>query len=164
METLNNAFAYYRNVYKKRRNKIIRPRLHIIETLYITEIRVQQNDVVWRKAPKSNERAREVMEASEEILVESLVNSGVPIPVGFSSIGEFTPAALFSVCFHALRLIDGPHNVSSFPAFLPEDSMPDRVKICTDLAHAFNKLGFNPELSFHKVPLTPCPLIPFFLL
>ncbi|EYU27465.1 hypothetical protein ABFS82_13G155900 [Erythranthe guttata] len=90
------------------------------------------------------------MEASEEILLDSLTNSGVPIPAGFTSIGKFTPETLFSVCAHALRLIDGPHNASSFPASLPEDSMPDRVKICTDLANAFNNLGFDPELSFHK--------------
>ncbi|KAL7088141.1 hypothetical protein ACP275_13G110300 [Erythranthe tilingii] len=90
------------------------------------------------------------MEAPEEILLDSLANSGVPIPAGFTSIGKFTPDTLFSVCVHALRLIDGPHNASSFPASLPEDSMPDRVKTCTELADAFNNLGFDPELSFHK--------------
>ncbi|KAK6149431.1 hypothetical protein DH2020_016956 [Rehmannia glutinosa] len=90
------------------------------------------------------------MEASEEILLNSLANSGVPIPVGFSSVGDLNPSTLFSICSHALRLIDGPHHASSFPASLPEDSMPDRVKLCTDLADAFNNLGFNPSLSFHK--------------
>ncbi|KAL0399085.1 UNVERIFIED_CONTAM: Coiled-coil domain-containing protein 22 [Sesamum radiatum] len=90
------------------------------------------------------------MEASEEILLNSLANSGVPIPVGVSSVHDLTPPTLFYVCSHAIRLIDGPHHASSFPASLPEDSMPDRVKICTDLASAFNNLGFNPDLSFHK--------------
>ncbi|XP_020554061.1 coiled-coil domain-containing protein 22 [Sesamum indicum] len=90
------------------------------------------------------------MEASEEILLNSLANSGVPVPAGVSSVHNLTPPTLFYVCSHALRLIDGPHHASSFPASLPEDSMPDRVKICTDLASAFNNLGFNPDLSFHK--------------
>ncbi|KAK4398649.1 hypothetical protein Sango_1340400 [Sesamum angolense] len=90
------------------------------------------------------------MEASEEILLNSLANSGVPIPAGVSSVHDLTPPTLFYVCSQALRLIDGPHHASSFPASLPEDSTPDRVKICTDLASAFNNLGFNPDLSFHK--------------
>ncbi|KAK4439675.1 Coiled-coil domain-containing protein 22 [Sesamum alatum] len=90
------------------------------------------------------------MEASEEILLNSLANSGVPIPAGVSSVHDLTPPTLFHVCSHALRLIDGPNHASSFPASLPEDSMPERVKICTDLASAFNNLGFNPDLSFHK--------------
>ncbi|KAH6768093.1 hypothetical protein C2S51_013429 [Perilla frutescens var. frutescens] len=91
------------------------------------------------------------MEASEEILLNSLASSGVPIPLGCSSVGDLTPPSLFSLCSAALRLIDGLHHyASAFPPYLPEDSMPDRVKICTELAHAFNKLGYNPELSFHK--------------
>ncbi|KAL0362952.1 UNVERIFIED_CONTAM: Coiled-coil domain-containing protein 22 [Sesamum calycinum] len=90
------------------------------------------------------------MEASEEILLNSLANWGVPIPAGVSSVHDLTPPTLFYVCSQALRLIDGPHHASSFPASLPEDSTPDRVKICTDLASAFNNLGFNPDLSFHK--------------
>ncbi|KAI3456786.1 hypothetical protein Pfo_013449 [Paulownia fortunei] len=90
------------------------------------------------------------MEASEEILLNSLASSGVPIPVGCSSVRDLTPPTLFTICSHALRLIHGPHNASSFPASLPEDSMPDRVKICTEVSEAFNNLGFNPDLSFHK--------------
>ncbi|GFP84112.1 coiled-coil domain-containing protein 22 [Phtheirospermum japonicum] len=90
------------------------------------------------------------MEASEEILLNTLMNSGVPIPDGISSVGELTPVTLFSICSHSLLLIDGPHNAPSFRASLPEDSMPDRVKICAYLADAFNNLGFNPDLSFHK--------------
>lgn len=105
-------------------------------------------------AVASKALAVEAMEASEEILLNSLANSGVRIPAGVSSVRDLTPASLFSLCFNALLLIDGRHYASLFPASLPEESMPDKVKICTELAHAFNKLGYNPELSFHKVPLS----------
>ncbi|KAL3635340.1 hypothetical protein CASFOL_019887 [Castilleja foliolosa] len=90
------------------------------------------------------------MEASEEILLNSLSNSGVPIPAGISSVAELTPVTLIAICSHSLLLIDGPHNAASFRTSSPDDSLPDRVKICTDLAVAFNNLGFNPSLSFHN--------------
>ncbi|XP_042008647.1 coiled-coil domain-containing protein 22-like [Salvia splendens] len=90
------------------------------------------------------------MEASEEILLNSLANSGVPIPLGCSSVGDLTPPSLFSLCSAALRLIDGQRYVSAFPPCLPEDSILDRLKICSELAHAFNELGYSPDLSFHK--------------
>ncbi|KAL1556153.1 coiled-coil domain-containing protein 22 [Salvia divinorum] len=90
------------------------------------------------------------MEASEEILLNSLANSGVPIPLGCSSVRDLTPPSLFSLCSAALCLIDGQRYASAFPPCLPEDSIPDRLKICSELAHAFNELGYSPELSFHK--------------
>ncbi|XP_042004833.1 coiled-coil domain-containing protein 22 [Salvia splendens] len=90
------------------------------------------------------------MEASDEILLNSLANSGVPIPLGCSSVRDLTPPSLFSLCSAALRLIDGQRYASAFPPCLPEDSIPDRLKICSELAHAFNELGYSPDLSFHK--------------
>ncbi|XP_047982336.1 coiled-coil domain-containing protein 22 [Salvia hispanica] len=90
------------------------------------------------------------MEASEEILLNSLANSGVPIPLGCSSVGDLTPPSLFSLCSAALRLIDGQRYASAFPPCLPVDSIPDRLKICSELAHAFNELGYSADLSFHK--------------
>ncbi|XP_022886612.1 coiled-coil domain-containing protein 22 [Olea europaea var. sylvestris] len=89
------------------------------------------------------------MEESEEILLNSVANSGVPIPPGVSSVLDLTPSTLFSICSHAIRLIDRSHSLS-FPTSLPEDSMADRVKICTELASAFKNLGFMGDLSFHK--------------
>lgn len=92
---------------------------------------------------------RRIMEESEEILLNSVANSGVPIPPGVSSVLDLTPATLFSICSHAIRLIDHSH-MPSFPTSLPEVSMADRVKICTELASAFKILGFMGDLSFHK--------------
>ncbi|KAL2483690.1 hypothetical protein Fot_45134 [Forsythia ovata] len=89
------------------------------------------------------------MEDSEEILLNSVANSGVPIPPGVSSVLDLTPPTLFSICSHALRLIDSNHT-PSLPTSMPEDSMADRVKICTELASAFKNLGFMGDLSFHK--------------
>ncbi|KAL2466896.1 hypothetical protein Adt_42747 [Abeliophyllum distichum] len=89
------------------------------------------------------------MEDSEEILLNSVANSGVPIPAGVSSVLDLTPPTLFSICSHALRLIDSNHT-PSLPTSMPEDSMADRVKICTELASAFKNLGFMGDLSFHK--------------
>ncbi|KAL3821147.1 hypothetical protein ACJIZ3_007052 [Penstemon smallii] len=83
------------------------------------------------------------MEESEEIL---LVNLGVPIPPGVSSVHDLTPETLYTLCSHALSLIG---STSPFPPSLPEDSMADRVKACTDLASAVRNLGFIGDLSFH---------------
>lgn len=96
------------------------------------------------------------MEESQEILLKSLANSGVAIPPGVSSIGDLTPATLFSICAQSLRLVD---DATSLPAFLP-DSMADRLKICTDLAAAVSELGFIGDLSFHKVQFKPLFGIP----
>ncbi|XP_051128150.1 uncharacterized protein LOC127249433 [Andrographis paniculata] len=90
------------------------------------------------------------MADSEGILLSSLSKSGVPIPDGVASVEDLTPASLFSICSHALRLIDASRYASLYPASLPEDSMPDQIKLCSELANAFNSLGFKPDLSFHK--------------
>ncbi|KAL6975164.1 hypothetical protein U1Q18_023958 [Sarracenia purpurea var. burkii] len=86
------------------------------------------------------------MEESQEILLESLANSGVSIPLGASSIRDLTPATLVSICSQSVHLIDP---TSSLPSSLP-DSMADRFKICTDLASALTNLGFIGDISFHK--------------
>ncbi|CAN4103895.1 unnamed protein product [Withania somnifera] len=88
------------------------------------------------------------MEESQEILLNSIASSGVAIPSGVSSVKDLTPAALFSISSQALHLIGG-HN-SSFPASLPENSVSDRLKLCSELASAFKSLGFVGDISFHK--------------
>lgn len=118
----------------------------------------QANDVVLLKIARiQSRRLFAPMEAPEEILLNSLATSGIPIPLGCSAVGDLTPLSLFSLCSTALRLIDSHLYASAFPPYLPEDSMPDRVNICTELAHAFNKLGYSPELSFHKVSTGSSP-------
>lgn len=93
------------------------------------------------------------MEASEEILLNSIASSGVTIPAGVSSVKDLTPATLFSVSSQALHLI-GRQN-SPFPASLPENSVADRLKLCSELASEFKSLGFIGDISFHKaVPLS----------
>ncbi|PHT43965.1 hypothetical protein CQW23_17990 [Capsicum baccatum] len=88
------------------------------------------------------------MEASEEILLNSIASSGVTIPAGVSSVKDLTPATLFSVSSQALHLI-GRQN-SPFPASLPENSVADRLKLCSELASEFKSLGFIGDISFHK--------------
>ncbi|KAM7495661.1 hypothetical protein LguiB_030270 [Lonicera macranthoides] len=90
------------------------------------------------------------MEESQEILLNSLSNSGVTIPPEVSSIQDLTPSTLFSISAQALlRLIDHSSSLSSFPITLP-DSMADRFKICTDLSSALINLGYIGDMSFHK--------------
>ncbi|KAG6407464.1 hypothetical protein SASPL_130455 [Salvia splendens] len=103
------------------------------------------------------------MEASDEILLNSLANSGVPIPLGCSSVRDLTPPSLFSLCSAALRLIDGQRYASAFPPCLPEDSIPDRLKITARNSHTplpyLNELGYSPNLSFHKVSTASLPYL-----
>ncbi|CAI9088176.1 OLC1v1022432C1 [Oldenlandia corymbosa var. corymbosa] len=87
------------------------------------------------------------MDDSHEILLNSLRNSGVPVPPSVAAIQDLTPASLFYVCSQSLCIID---STLSFPASLPEDSVADRFKLCTDLASAFKRLGFVGDISFHK--------------
>ncbi|EOA14311.1 hypothetical protein CARUB_v10027480mg [Capsella rubella] len=46
------------------------------------------------------------MEESRDILMSTLIESGVFIPGDFSSIGEFSSEALVSICAQLLNLID----------------------------------------------------------
>ncbi|XP_055824871.1 uncharacterized protein LOC129893381 [Solanum dulcamara] len=88
------------------------------------------------------------MEESQDILLNSIASSGVKIPPGVSSVKDLTPATLFSISSQSLHLID--HQNSSFPASLPENSVADRSKLCSELASAFKSLGFVGDISFHK--------------
>ncbi|XP_059284929.1 uncharacterized protein LOC132038257 [Lycium ferocissimum] len=84
----------------------------------------------------------------EDILLNSIVNAGVKIPTGISSVKNLTPATLFSISSQSLHLIH-PQN-SSFPASLPENSVADRLKLCSEFAVAFKTLGFIGDISSHK--------------
>ncbi|KVI10385.1 Protein of unknown function DUF812 [Cynara cardunculus var. scolymus] len=86
------------------------------------------------------------MEESQEILLNSLANAGVPIPPEVLSVEDLAPETLVSICAHSLRIIS---NSESFPITLP-DSMADRFKICTDLASSVKDLGYIGDMSFHK--------------
>uniref|UniRef100_A0A3Q7HG42 CCDC22 N-terminal domain-containing protein n=1 Tax=Solanum lycopersicum TaxID=4081 RepID=A0A3Q7HG42_SOLLC len=93
------------------------------------------------------------MEESQDILLNSIASSGVTIPSGVSSVKDLTPPTLFAVSSQALYLIDRQN--SSFPASLPENSVADRSKLCSELASAFKSIGFVGDISFHKaVPLS----------
>ncbi|XP_019250800.1 PREDICTED: coiled-coil domain-containing protein 22 isoform X2 [Nicotiana attenuata] len=87
------------------------------------------------------------MEKSQEILLNSIANSGVTIPPGISSVKDLTPETLFFISSQSLHLID---QNSSFTSSLPENSVSDRLKLCSDLASAFKTLGFVGDISFHK--------------
>nr|XP_043620924.1 coiled-coil domain-containing protein 22 homolog isoform X2 [Erigeron canadensis] len=86
------------------------------------------------------------MEESQEILLNSLANVGVPISPEIVSVSDLTPESFISVCAHSLRIIS---KSESIPISLPE-SMADRFKFCTDLASSFENLGFIGDISFHK--------------
>nr|XP_004244030.2 coiled-coil domain-containing protein 22 homolog isoform X2 [Solanum lycopersicum] len=88
------------------------------------------------------------MEESQDILLNSIASSGVTIPSGVSSVKDLTPPTLFAVSSQALYLIDRQN--SSFPASLPENSVADRSKLCSELASAFKSIGFVGDISFHK--------------
>lgn len=93
------------------------------------------------------------MEESQDILLNSIASSGVTIPPGVSSVKDLTPATLFSISSQSLHLID--RQSSSFPTSLPESSVADRSKLCSELASAFKSLAFAGDISFHKaVPLS----------
>ncbi|MCD7456045.1 hypothetical protein HAX54_030519 [Datura stramonium] len=88
------------------------------------------------------------MEESQDILLNSIASSGVAIPPGVSSVKDLTPETLFYISSQALHLIDRQN--SSFPASLPENSVADRLKLCSELSSAFKSLGFVGDISFHK--------------
>ncbi|KAI3769126.1 hypothetical protein L6452_00226 [Arctium lappa] len=86
------------------------------------------------------------MEESQEILLNSLAKSGVPIPSEVFSVEDLTPETFMSICTHSLRIIS---NSESIPITSP-DSMTDRFKVCTDLASSVKDLGYIGDMSFHK--------------
>ncbi|CAH8255715.1 unnamed protein product [Arabidopsis lyrata] len=85
-------------------------------------------------------------EESRDILMSTLMESGVLIPGDFSSVGEFTPEALVSISAQLLNLIDPS---ASFSDELP-DSLPERFGICTDIAQSVKNLGYINDISYYK--------------
>ncbi|KAH7545420.1 hypothetical protein FEM48_Zijuj01G0092000 [Ziziphus jujuba var. spinosa] len=88
------------------------------------------------------------MEESQEILLKSLENSGVCVPNNVFSIPELKPTTLVSICGQALNLID---DTVSFPTSLPDSSVAEQVKICTDIAARIKNLGYLGDMSFHQL-------------
>ncbi|CAH2033426.1 unnamed protein product, partial [Thlaspi arvense] len=87
-----------------------------------------------------------MMEESRDLLMSTLMESGVLIPGDFSSVGEFSSEALVSICAQLLNLIDPS---ASFCDELP-DSLPERFKICTDIALSVKNLGYVGDMSYYK--------------
>lgn len=87
------------------------------------------------------------MDESQDILKATLMESGVLIPGDFSSVGELSSDALVSICAQLLNLIDPS---ASFCVELP-DSLPERFRICTDIAHSVKSLGYIGDMSYYKV-------------
>ncbi|OVA08275.1 Protein of unknown function DUF812 [Macleaya cordata] len=86
------------------------------------------------------------MDEAQEILINSLENSGISLPTGVFTIKDLTQAALVSICAQSLHRID---NSLSFPASLP-DSMAERFKICSEISSAVKSLGYRGDMSFHQ--------------
>lgn len=88
------------------------------------------------------------MEDSREILLKSLESSDVCVPDDVSSVKDLTPAALVSICGQSLNLIG---RTTPFPTSLPDSSVADQFKLCTDIASGIKSLGYLADLSFHQV-------------
>lgn len=82
------------------------------------------------------------------MLLNSLEDSGVRVPDDVSSVRDLTPAALVSICGQSLNLIA---QTASFPTSLPDSSVADQFKVCTDMASGIKSLGYLGDMSFHKV-------------
>lgn len=88
------------------------------------------------------------MEESEDILLKSMENCGIRIPPYVSSIRELKSSTLISICAQSLNLID---KTFSFPYSLPDSSVADQFKICTEIASGIKNLGYHGDLSFQQV-------------
>ncbi|XP_013735244.1 coiled-coil domain-containing protein 22 isoform X2 [Brassica napus] len=75
-----------------------------------------------------------------DILMSTLIESGVSIPGDFSSVSQFTSEALASICAQLLNLID-PSAASEMIRVV--DSLPD-------IAHSVKNLGYMGDISYHK--------------
>lgn len=100
------------------------------------------------------------MEESREILLKSLENSGVCVLNDVSSVRDLTPATLVSICGQSLNLIG---KTPSFPTSLPDSSVADKFKLCTDIASAIKSLGYLADLSFHQVRIVKLTSFDFFI-
>ncbi|KAI3920469.1 hypothetical protein MKX01_000808 [Papaver californicum] len=86
------------------------------------------------------------MDEAQEILINSLENSGISLPAGVFKIKDLTETALVSICSQSLHQID---NSLLFPTSLP-DSMAEKFKICSEISSAVKKLGYRGDMSFNQ--------------
>ncbi|CAN6967740.1 unnamed protein product [Brassica rapa subsp. trilocularis] len=92
-------------------------------------------------------------ECGGDIVMSTLMESGVSIPGDFSSVSQFTSEALTSICAQLLNLIDPSAAAASEmkPVVVVVDSLPERyMMICTDIAHSVKNLGYMGDISYHK--------------
>ncbi|KAI3928625.1 hypothetical protein MKW98_024226 [Papaver atlanticum] len=86
------------------------------------------------------------MDEAQEILINSLENSGISLPAGVFKIKDLTETALVSICSQSLCQIDSS---LLFPTSLP-DSMAERFKICSEISSDVKKLGYRGDMSFNQ--------------
>lgn len=91
-------------------------------------------------------------ECGGDIVMSTLMESGVSIPGDFSSVSQFTSEALTSICAQLLNLIDpSAAAASEMIPVVVVDSLPERyMMICTDIAHSVQNLGYMGDISYHK--------------
>lgn len=107
-------------------------------------------------------------EEGSSILLKSLESSGVQIPAGVSSIKDLSPPTFFAICICSLchlittnpnpNLIDhqtwlfqfANDEIDSVEKYYTSSSMPDRLKICSELAAAVSAIGFTPQITFQS--------------
>ncbi|KAM1258537.1 hypothetical protein ACFX2I_038039 [Malus domestica] len=77
------------------------------------------------------------MEDLREILLKSLESFDVCVPDDVSFVKDLMPATSVSICGQSLNLID---RTTPFPTFLPDSSVVDQFKLCTDIASGIKSL------------------------
>ncbi|KAF4362346.1 hypothetical protein F8388_008230 [Cannabis sativa] len=82
----------------------------------------------------------------QQLLLKSIINSGVHLSPEISSIKDLTPSDLVSISAQSLNII---HQTASFPTSFP-DSVSDQFKTCTELALSVRNLGYLSDISFHQ--------------
>ncbi|KAM1680777.1 hypothetical protein ACFX15_037473 [Malus domestica] len=87
------------------------------------------------------------MEDLREILLKSLESFDVCVPDDVSFVKDLMLATSVSICGQSLNLID---RTTPFPTFLPDSSVVDQFKLCTDIASGIKSLGYLADLSFHQ--------------
>ncbi|CAN6928323.1 unnamed protein product, partial [Brassica oleracea] len=92
------------------------------------------------RRPRRSSKPGRMEEECGDILMSTLIESGVSIPGDFSSVSQFTSEALASICAQLLNLID-PSAASEMIGVV--DSLPD-------IAHSVKNLGYMGDISHHK--------------
>ncbi|KAM1128166.1 hypothetical protein FF1_038100 [Malus domestica] len=77
------------------------------------------------------------MEDLREILLKSLESFDVCVPDDVSFVKDLMLATSVSICGQSLNLID---RTTPFPTFLPDSSVVDQFKLCTDIASGIKSL------------------------